>query len=680
MSSKNVSISFSAQIGELLDGVKGAKSALESLGTSVNAISSGFEKLAAFAGISFSIDGIKDFAETMAQLGARIDTAHQILGLSTTDVQKYGFVAKATGTDSDTLVQTIGRLQQNLERAQSGIGPTALALQALGLSAKALAALPIDQQMLKLSDAFAKYADGGKKAALANELVRNGAQTLLPAFDKGSEGIKALTDAAVNAGTVMTSQTVTALAAVELKGITLKASLEALGGTLIADSTGLSTFSDWLTNAASDMTALASTGQLGTLVAKVMSEAWERLGRDVALAATLVGDFFTKAHFSDIASDYKAGLASIEDADSNYVAQLDAMVAHAKVAYKDLLLAQSGTGDNRPPPPSSAQPNTAAINAAMSAAAEQIKLADEVYAQQAERLSAEVKLHQITYTQENQALLAALDVRQAAELAAVAREASTGGLSVAQAQKIANEKLEIDQKYVQARQKVIDQGVQEEAQKWQGVLQPIESAWNSQLRGMLAGTETFGQAMKKIAGDMVITWIEGAEKMVVNWTAGELAKTTATTAGVAARTGAEQAGASVSLATQIAANLKAIGSDAAKVFADVFAYLSPVMGPFAAAPAAAASALVLGAETLMPSAAIGGYVVSDGLAMIHGGETILPARINQPYSGGAGGGSQNINLNLSAFNPSGLQQVIRQMMPQMARELGSYQQLNPSTA
>ena len=171
----------------------------------------------------------------MAQLGARIDTAHQILGLSTTDVQKYGFVAKATGTDSDTLVQTIGRLQQNLERAQSGIGPTALALQALGLSAKALAALPIDQQMLKLSDAFAKYADGGKKAALANELVRNGAQTLLPAFDKGSEGIKALTDAAVNAGTVMTSQTVTALAAVELKGITLKASLEALGGTLIAD-------------------------------------------------------------------------------------------------------------------------------------------------------------------------------------------------------------------------------------------------------------------------------------------------------------------------------------------------------------------------------------------------------------------------------------------------------------
>ena len=81
----------------------------------------------------------------------------------------------------------------------------------------------------------------------------------------------------------------------------------------------------------------------------------------------------TKAHFSDIASD-SGGLASIEDANSNYVAQLDAMVAHAKVAYKDLLLAQSGTGDNRPPPPSSAQPDTAAINAAMSTSAEQINV------------------------------------------------------------------------------------------------------------------------------------------------------------------------------------------------------------------------------------------------------------------------------------------------------------------
>ena len=121
----NVSVTFSAQIGELVDGVKGAKSAIESLGTSVSAAASGFKELAAVAGISLSIDGIKDFAETMAQLGAKIETAHEILGLSTTDVQKYGFVAKATGVDTDTFVQTIGRLQQNLERAQSGIGPTA---------------------------------------------------------------------------------------------------------------------------------------------------------------------------------------------------------------------------------------------------------------------------------------------------------------------------------------------------------------------------------------------------------------------------------------------------------------------------------------------------------------------------------------------------------------------------
>ena len=484
---------------------------------------------------------------------------------------------------------------------------------------------------------------------------------------------------AENAGIIVSRDTVTALDNAGTASTTLRASITSLGEAIVAQfSPSIIKAENDLATFTGDLAAMIQTSHFGEYVMAELNGAVREFGVNVAWTAKQLADMAQPWRWNEVLDDWRKGnegvLAIQKETDDRAVA----MATAAKAQLQKILATPDPT--TKPPPPPLAVPNTAAINAGMSAAQEQIKLADQVYAQQAERLSSEVKLHQITYSQETEALLSALDVRKSAELAAVAAEAGTGNLSVAQAQKIANQKLEIDQKYVQARQKVIDQGVQEEAQKWQGVLQPIESAWNSQLRGMLAGTETFGQAMKKIAGDMVITWIEGAEKMVVNWTAGELAKTTATTAGVAARTGAEQAGASVSLATQIAANLKAIGSDAAKVFADVFAYLSPVMGPFAAAPAAAASALVLGAETLMPSAAIGGYVVSDGLAMIHGGETILPARINQPYSGGAGGGSQNINLNLSAFNPSGLQQVIRQMMPQMARELGSYQQLNPSTA
>ena len=190
MASKNVSVTFSAQIGELIDGVKGAKSAIEfSLAPRSMRRRDGLKELAAVAGISLSIAGIKDFAE-LDGAARRQDrnrprdpgACRRPMCRSTASLRRR---LALTPTPS---CRPSGRLQQNLERAQSGIGPTALALKALGLSAKELASLPIDQQISKLSDAFAKYADGGKKAALANELVRGGAENLLPAFDKGSAG------------------------------------------------------------------------------------------------------------------------------------------------------------------------------------------------------------------------------------------------------------------------------------------------------------------------------------------------------------------------------------------------------------------------------------------------------------------------------------------------------------
>jgi hypothetical protein len=36
--------------------------------------------------------------------------------------------------------------------------------------------------------------------------------------------------------------------------------------------------------------------------------------------------------------------------------------------------------------------------------------------------------------------------------------------------------------------------------------------------------------------------------------------------------------------------------------------------------------------------------------------------------------------NVSAFNPSGMQATLQSMMPQLARMLQQYQNLNPSTA
>jgi hypothetical protein len=300
-----------------------------------------------------------------------------------------------------------------------------------------------------------------------------------------------------------------------------------------------------------------------------------------------------------------------------------------------------------------------ALAAAMAAAQGQIKLADMVYAQTAEKLNAEVKLHQITESQKTQQLLSALVTRYTAEVQAIGDEQALYAVGTAGWQKALNERMAAFQKYAQDRQKIVDQEAEAENKKWNAAADQIASAFNSQLRGLLAGTTSWGQAMKNVAGDVAIKFIGDQVKIelealasqariVAGQIASQLGMTSATEAGVAARSAAEASGASTSIILQAGAALKSITTDAAKVFADVFAYFAPTMGPFAAAPAAAASAVVLATAGTIPHAATGGLVLSDGLIFAHANETVVPAAMSQPFQGGQGGGSPNINLTYNA--------------------------------
>ena len=171
--------------------------------------------------------------------------------------------------------------------------------------------------------------------------------------------------------------------------------------------------------------------------------------------------------------------------------------------------------------------------------------------------------------------------------------------------------------------KLDEQAIAQQQQMWTTALGTIETAFNSQLRGLLAGTTSWSQAFKNILGDIIIKFIEMCETMVVKWLAAELAQTTATTSGAAARAAAEQGAASSGILANAANALQAIMTDAAQTFAGVFAFLAPTMGPAAAGPAAAAQASVSAAAIFDVGT---DYVVRGGLALIHPGETIIPGR------------------------------------------------------
>ncbi len=161
-----------------------------------------------------------------------------------------------------------------------------------------------------------------------------------------------------------------------------------------------------------------------------------------------------------------------------------------------------------------------------------IRLANAGFNSTRQQLATELKLHEITYDQETTQLLAALDKRLSAQTEALTKEynaevSSQAGKLDAQAaayQKYIAGLAKIDATWAGEHQKIIDNALIHDQQEWQSAMSPVLSAWNSQLRGLLGGTESWSKAMKKIVGDLVIQIIEYFERLAVQKAALGLAR------------------------------------------------------------------------------------------------------------------------------------------------------------
>jgi hypothetical protein len=290
------------------------------------------------------------------------------------------------------------------------------------------------------------------------------------------------------------------------------------------------------------------------------------------------------------------------------------------------------------------------IRQALSGLTAPVKVLRQALAEQKILLDAEANQFQITQNQKFALLEAETQKEYEAEMALLQQRANIGTLTIAQRQAVLDRIAELEAKHRTDMLRLDEQAIAQQQQMWSSALGSIETAFNSQLRGLLAGTTTWSQAFKKILGDLVIQFIETCETMVVKWTAAQLAQTTAATTGAAARAAAEQSASSAGMLGMVANAVKAIMTDAGQAFAGVFAFLAPTMGPAAAGPAAAAQASVSAAAIFDVGT---DYVVRGGLALIHPGETIIPAaKGNGPFTGAGVGATVHapVSINVSALD------------------------------
>jgi len=661
-----VQVKFGANIADLVEGINSATNELRQFAEAVGAM--------------YLADKTAEFVAQFGEMGEKIERGAAMLGVSTTEVQQLGIASQLSGANQETLVKSVERLQVNLQHALVPTSQQAQALRALGLSAQQMLAVPIPEQVNLMADAFKRLVDQGiNPTSLGMMLMGRGAMEMAPELEKGRAGLEEMRQRAEDAATVMTGQSVTALAEMKQSATLLEASLKSLGGTIMGQvAPSITEFDNQLAHSVGNITALVATGQFADFAMKA-------LGSDMLLVADyakLLAQAFTDLvllNWGEFSKHWKENMDALEANANESLGQVDDVLEKARLQYKALLDQANETTKNLKPPPGFGG-NQDALKAELEALQAQVAAQNAYYQSQVERINSLAKTFQITESQKTQMLLAAVNQREEFQAAELQQALGLQGLSQSQYQKYQDELTKIHQKATADRQKITNQAAQMEYAHWKAATDAISSAFNSQLRGLLAGTTTWSQAMKSIAGDLIIKMIEDALKYELEWLASqarvlaghlatETGMTSATVAGTTARTTAEQTGASAGMLANVGAAIEAIMRDAAQAFAGVFAFLAPVMGPAAAGPAAAAQASVSAAAIFDVGT---NYVVRGGLALIHPGETIIPAaRGSGPYTGGGMGTQVHapVSISVSALDSQSVARFFNDNSKHMLRAL-----------
>lgn len=238
---------------------------------------------------------------------------------------------------------------------------------------------------------------------------------------------------------------------------------------------------------------------------------------------------------------------------------------------------------------------------------------------------------------------------------------------------------------------------QQLVQTYRSSFEQIGSTVSSTLMQIIQRQATWKDLMRNVVLAIIQQFIEARIKIVADWAAGQVAqvaatasaegaKTSATALGTAARSDLLGAATAVQTAQIGLGVIKSITASAAETFAGIFGFLSPVMGPLAAGPAAAGQATVAGVASLVKFDVGSWSLPGDMVAQVHAGEMIVPAA-QTPWAqslmtaaaggSGAGGGDKHY-WSVQAVDAPSFMGLIKRNGADVAKELGKAVRRNPS--
>jgi hypothetical protein len=653
-----VQVQFIAAIGDLVDGIGKVRESLNGIKETADGVTEGLKKVAEVAGIAFSVEGLKNFIETMALLGSQTSDSMARLGQSAQQITVLQGVAQVSGLAFGDLQGSIEKAALTIQKsAKDAINPAAQGLKALGLNARELIGVPADQFFTRIADAVSKFNPSLTLTSDVTAALGRNTALMLPLLLQGSAHFKELS-ASVRQAQDGLARAIPGMAATYEKIQIMEISINSLGARIFsvlkpAIDAAITSFTSWIqsidTKTIADAvnkiveattSAMLSVGLLGLSVVETFATASRgldpfirklevlALGASIGTALSGVKGAIAGAGIAAAVSMFAEQYQKIPEAAAQSNVKLDEqrkrlyeIVGDIRTAFGKINLNPSTSGAKDGKKQDASGINAGAgeeLAAAMKNIDGQIAVLKQGLEQKKILFDGEAALFQITQDKKY-ALLQAETQREAAqEMMLLQTEMTLGNMTVAQREVVENKIKALKQKTTTEMIQLDYQSIQSMKQKWSEVGDAIQSSFNSSLRGLLAGTTSWAQAFKTILGDMVIFAIQKIEKMGFEWAAKELAETTATTSGAAARaavdvgsTAASETAKTGAVVTGVSARTAAETAGASISMATKF---SEAMASIGASVAEAYAGLVAAlVPVLGPAAPAGALAISAGV-------------------------------------------------------------------
>ena len=207
--------------------------AFKSVDKNLNKTSDALKGLAKRFILAAGAAGVGGFVNGTILAAEKLDKLSIRLGVSTKALSEYKHVAEIGGVTFETLTMAWQRMTRRIAEAAIGMGEAKGALKELGLNAKDLNELPLDEKFEIVADALAGLGSESDRVRLAMKLFDSEGVSLIQTMEGGAEGIREVRQQARDLGLTLDKTTTKAAAKLVDEMTNVKAALQGIANSAL---------------------------------------------------------------------------------------------------------------------------------------------------------------------------------------------------------------------------------------------------------------------------------------------------------------------------------------------------------------------------------------------------------------------------------------------------------------